>query len=123
MVGRPYLQIKILTCFIAAALLSYIFMHIKNVKVRYIYSFTAGISLQCFMYDYGVTHSLVMMLGAYVIMHTVHRQKQHIVIFVLIYVYQSAIHINIMMTSWGQWGAEITAFTMNLVCRLISLAM
>ena len=28
-----------------------------------------------------------------------------------------------MIRAYGQWGAEITAFTMNLVCRLISVAM
>ena len=33
------------------------------------------------------------------------------------------IHVEIMIRSYGKWGAEITAFTMNLVCRLISLAM
>jgi hypothetical protein len=51
------------------------------------------------------------------------REEQHIIVFVVLYAYQSAIHIEIMYRAWGQWGAEITAFTMNLVCRLISLAM
>jgi hypothetical protein len=50
------------------------------------------------------------------------REKQHIIVFIILYMYQSFIHIEIMIRSYGQWGAEITAFTMNLVCRLISLA-
>ena len=75
------------------------------------------------MYEWDIKHSIFMMLIAYAIMNIFKREQQHIIVFIVLYVYQSFIHIEIMVRSYGEWGAEITAFTMNLVCRLISLAM
>lgn len=49
------------------------------------------------------------------------RDKQHLVIFVVLYTYQSFLHIERMIYHYGEWGGEVTSFTMNLVCRLISL--
>jgi len=75
------------------------------------------------MYDWDVKHSIFMLVMVYFIMKTFNRENQHLIVFVVLYAYQSIIHIEVMIRAWGEWGAEITAFTMNLVCRLISLAM
>jgi len=75
------------------------------------------------MYEWDVKHSFFMLMVSYAIMKIFEREKQHIIVFVVLYAYQSVIHVEIMIRSYGDWGAEITAFTMNLVWRLISLAM
>ena len=56
-----------------------------------------------------------MLMVSYAIMKIFEREKQHIIVFVVLYAYQSVIHVEIMIRSYGDWGAEITAFTMNLV--------
>lgn len=114
-IDRPYLEIKMLACFIFAMLLSHVLYYIKNVKLRYIYSLSSGFFLQVFMYDWDVKHSVFMLLITYAIMIIHKRDQQHIIVFVVLYLYQSGIHIEIMIRSYGDWGAEITAFTMNLV--------
>ena len=81
-----------------------------------------GFSLQAYMYDYDIKHSFFMLFITYAIMNLINRESQHLVVFIVLFLYQSAIHIEVMIKSWGEWGAEVTAFTMNLVCRLISLA-
>jgi len=62
-----------------------------------------------------------MMAITWAIMRFYNREKQHLVIFVVLYAYQSGLHIHRMIYHYGEWGGEITSFTMNLVCRLISL--
>mmetsp|Transcript_3030 Transcript_3030/g.2515 ORF Transcript_3030/g.2515 Transcript_3030/m.2515 type:complete len:471 (-) Transcript_3030:28-1440(-) len=122
-VNRPFLQIKIVACFILSAFLSHGIYHIRDVKLRYAYSFITGFLLQVWMYNWDVKHSIFMLLISYAIMKIFKREQQHIIVFVVLFIYQSFIHIEIMIRSYGEWGAEITAFTMNLVCRLISIAM
>lgn len=62
-----------------------------------------------------------MMLVGYVVIKYFKREKQHFYCFVVIYSYQSYLHIERMIFNWGEWGGEVTSFTMNLVCRIISL--
>lgn len=81
-----------------------------------------GVSIQFFMYDWDIKHSFSMLVIAYVIMNVFQREKQHIIVFVVLYAYQSGIHLEIMYRKYGEWGTEITSFTMNLVCKLISVA-
>jgi lysophospholipid acyltransferase len=56
-------------------------------------------------------------------MNVFQREKQHVIVFVVLFMYQSGIHLVIMYRKYGEWGTEITSFTMNLVCKLISVAM
>ena len=65
MMGRPYLQIKILAAFIFTVMLSHVLFYIKNVKARYAYSLISGFLLQVFMYDWDVKHSIFMLLITY----------------------------------------------------------
>lgn len=93
----------------------------KKPFFRYMYSFIIGFALNVFMYEKDVIHPVIMIFMTYFIIHAFSRTKQHVILFVVIYFYQSVLHINRMVYHYGEWGAEITAFTMNLVCRLISI--
>lgn len=82
-----------------------------------------GALIQFYMYGWEIKHSVAMLMITYGSMMIFRREQQHIIIFVVLYLYQSIIHLDLMFNRWGIWGADITAFTMNLVCRLISLGM
>ena len=94
---------------------------ISNPKLRYLYSTLTGLTINVFMYEWQVIHPIIMMLLTWGIMHMCKRDQQQIIIFVVLYVYQSGMHIERMIYHYGEWGGEVTSFTMNLVCRLISL--
>jgi lysophospholipid acyltransferase len=73
------------------------------------------------MYEHQIIHPIAMMIVSYLIMRFYTREKQHLIVFAFLYAYQSWLHIDRMIYNYGEWGGEVTSFTMNLVCRLISL--
>lgn len=118
---KEHNQVRIIICFFLSFLLSYGITFIKKPSYRYWYSFLTGFGLNLFMYEWQVVHPILMMLITYFLMRVLNRDKQHLVIFFVLYTYQSGLHLERMMNHYGEWGGEVTSFTMNLVCRLISL--
>ena len=55
-------------------------------------------------------------------MRFLNRNSQALIVLILLYAYLTYQHIERMIHAYGEWGGEITSFTMNLVCRLISVA-
>ncbi|CAI2367763.1 unnamed protein product [Moneuplotes crassus] len=115
-------QIKIILCFFVAFFLSYLTAFIKSPNARYFYSVITGFIMNVFMFEEAVIHPISMLIGTYLIMRIFPRDKQQIINFVFLYTYLSAQHIHRMVYHYGEWGGEITSFTMNLVCRLTSVA-
>ena len=74
-----------------------------------------------FMYEWQVVHPIIMLFITYFCMRFLNRDRQHLIIFIILYTYQSWMHIDRMIQNFGEWGGEVTSFTMNLVWRLISL--
>ena len=119
--GLPYNQVKIVLWFFLSVFFSYMMVFIKSKNSRYAFSFISGFWINVFMYEWQVMHPIAMLLITYFWMKYLNRDKQHLIIFVVLYTYQSWMHIDRMIYNFGEWGGEVTSFTMNLVCRLISL--
>ena len=100
---------------------SYGITFLKTPTIRYIYSFVFGFGINYFMYENTTIHPIIMLLLTYFTMVVFKREKQQAIVFGVIYTYQSLMHIERMVNHYGEWGAEITNFTMNLVYRLISI--
>ena len=112
---------KLLVWMALSFLSSYGITFLRSPTVRYIYSFVFGFGINYFMYENTTIHPIIMLVLTYGIMISFKREKQQAIVFGVIYSYQSLMHIERMVNHYGEWGAEITNFTMNLVCRLISL--
>ncbi|CAI2367021.1 unnamed protein product [Moneuplotes crassus] len=115
-------QIKIILLLFVSFFLSYLITFIKTPNMRYYYSLITGFMLNFLMFEEEVIHPISMLIGTYLIMRIFPRDKQQIINFVFLYTYLSAQHIHRMVYHYGEWGGEITSFTMNLVCRLTSVA-
>ena len=64
---------------------------------------------------------IIIILFPYKVMAIFKLERKQTAGFGEIYTFRLTMHIDRMSNHYGEWGAEITNFTMNLVCWLISL--
>ena len=73
------------------------------------------------MNEDSIIQPIIIILITYKFMAVFKLERKQTTGFGEIYTFRLTMHIDRISNHYEEWGAEITNFTMNLVCRLISL--
>lgn len=109
-------QIKFISGLIISVPLSYFLRQIKNVQIKFLYSFILGTALQLFVYGLDIWMPFVVHIIVYLIIKIKGRNCGAFVTGISILAL-SIYHIYRMIDAYGSWILDISTILMSMVCK------
>ena len=104
--------------------LCFVYQFLNAPKVRLWYSIIVGVFLNFTCYRKNILHFLCMMTVTKLLLHYGDSHRITLMpklIFFYNLAHLSCVHLYIMIFHYGYWGADLTAFTMVMICKMSSI--